>query len=108
MQNLNPPGASFRVDVCHGCSGNGNGATLGEFGGIVPGGVFWHGPILFGRLIDDGGKVATTAVFHEHVEISSISIDVASYNVVMMVFLRVVTVSRWRNCTSWPRRTFLL
>ena len=75
---------------------------------IVPDGVFWHGPVLFGRLIDDGGKVATTAVFHEHVEISSISIDVASYNVVMMVFLRVVTVSRWRNCTSWPRRTFLL
>ena len=72
---------------------------------IVPDGVFWHGPVLFGRLID--GKVATTAVFHEHVEISSISIDVASYNMVTMVFLRVVTVSRWQNYTSWSRRTFL-
>ena len=60
----------------------------------MPDGVFGYGPVLFGCLIYDSGKVATTAVFHENVENSSVSIDVASYNVVMIVFLRVVAVSR--------------
>jgi len=62
---------------------------------IVSDSVFGYGPVLFGCLIYDSGKVATAAVFHENVESSSVSIDVASYNVVMTVFLRIVAVSRW-------------
>jgi hypothetical protein len=44
------------------------------------------GLILFHRLIDDGGKVATATVFHEDVEGPRIFIDVSaavSYDAVM-------------------------
>jgi hypothetical protein len=62
--------------------GNRNGATLGEIG--VLDGAFEYGSVLFRRLIDDGGEVATATVFHENEDISSISIEVVSCNVVMM------------------------
>lgn len=42
---------------------------------------------MFRLFIDDGGNITTAAVFQDNVEISSISIDVASYNVVMMEVL---------------------
>jgi hypothetical protein len=61
---------------------------------IVPDGIFRYGAVLFRRLVDDGGKVATAAVFHENVESSSISIDVSVvvlYNVVMMKVLENVS-----------------
>jgi len=61
---------------------------------IVPDGVFGYWPVLFHRLIDDGGKVATAAVFHENIEDSRISVNVSvvvSYNVVMMKVLENVS-----------------
>jgi len=61
---------------------------------IVPDGIFGYGTVLFRRLIDDGGKVATAAVFHEDIENSSISINVSVvvlYNVVMMKVLENVS-----------------
>jgi len=48
---------------------------------------------LFRRLFDDSGKVATTTVFHENVENSSVSINITvviSYNVVVMKVLQYV------------------
>ena len=56
---------------------------------IVPDRVFGYWPVLFHRLIDDGGKVTTTALFHENLNIenSSISIEVCVvvlYDVVVM------------------------
>jgi hypothetical protein len=67
---------------------------------IVPDGVFWYGPALFRRLIDDGGKVTSDAVCHENVEDSSVFIDVSvvfSYGVVMMKVLENVSA---RCCQS--------
>jgi len=60
---------------------------------IVPS-ILGHGAVLFRRLIDDGRKVATAAVFHDHIESSGISINVSVmvlYNVVMMKVLENVS-----------------
>jgi uncharacterized alkaline shock family protein YloU len=54
---------------------------------IVPDGVFGYGSVLFRCLLDNGGEVATAAVFHKDIENSSVSVDVSvvvSYNVVVM------------------------
>ena len=60
----------------------------------MPDGVFGYGSVLFRRLLDDGGEVATPAVLHEDVENSSVSVDVSvvvSYNVVVMKVLENVS-----------------
>ena len=60
----------------------------------MPNGVFGYGSVLFRRLFDDGGEVATAAVLHEDVENSSVSVDVSivvSYNVVVMKVLENVS-----------------
>lgn len=60
----------------------------------MPDGVFGYGSVVFRSLFDDGGEVAATAVFHENVENSSVSVDVSvmvSYNVVVMQVFENVT-----------------
>ena len=44
---------------------------------VVPDGVFRYGSVLALGLLDDGGEVATTAVFHEDVEDAGVAVDIA-------------------------------
>jgi len=63
----------------------------------MPDGVFGYGSVLFRRLFDNSTKVATTAVFHDNIENSSISVDVSvviSYNVVVVKVLENVSARR--------------
>ena len=60
----------------------------------MPDGVFGYGLVQFRSLSDDGGEVATAAIFHEDIENSSGSINVSvmiSYNVVVMKVLQNVS-----------------
>jgi len=61
----------------------------------MPDGVFGNWSVQLRSLFDDGGEVATAAVFHENVENSSVSINVSvviSYNVVVMKVLENISV----------------
>jgi len=105
MQNLNSSGASVCIDraasnrrpirwsyIIIGVMAMAQ--RLENLDEIVPDGVFGYWPVLFHRLIDDGGKVATAAVFHENIEDSRISVDVSvvvSYDVIMMKVLENVS-----------------
>ena len=105
MQNLNSSGASFRVDraainrrpirwpdIIIGVMAMAQ--RLENLEEIVPDRVFGYWPVLFHRLTDDGGKVATAAVFHENIEGSRIFIDVSvvvSYDMVVMKVLEDVS-----------------
>ena len=63
----------------------------------MPDGVFRYGSVLFRRLLDNGGEVAATAVFHENIENPSVSINVyvvVSYNAVVMKVLENVPARR--------------
>ena len=74
--------------------GYGNGVTLGEFRGNSARCVLGYGLVLFRRLLDDGGEIATAAVLHEDVENASVSVKISvvvSYNVVMMKILENVS-----------------
>ena len=103
--NLNSSGASFRVD---GAAINRRpirwsdiiigvmaiAQCLENLEEIVPDGVFGYWLVLFHRLIDDGGKVATTEILHENIEGSRTFINVSvvvSYDVVMMKVLENVS-----------------
>ena len=44
---------------------------------VVPYCIFGYRAVVFERLMDYGGQVATTAVLHEDVKDTSVSIDVA-------------------------------
>ena len=46
-------------------------------GEVVPDGVFRYESALFHRMLDNGGEVATAAVFHENIENPSVSVDVS-------------------------------
>lgn len=62
---------------------------------VVPDSVFGYGPVLALCLLDDGGEVATTAVFHEDVENARVAVDVAvviAYNVFVVKVLQNVTI----------------
>ena len=60
----------------------------------MPDGIFGYGSVLFRRLLDNGGEVATAAVFHKDVKNPSVSVDVSvmvSYNVAVMKVLEDVS-----------------
>ena len=40
-------------------------------------GVFGYGSVLFRHLLDNGGEVATAAVFHENIENPSVSVNIS-------------------------------
>jgi uncharacterized alkaline shock family protein YloU len=78
---------------------------------IMPDGVFRYGSVLFRRLLDNGGEVATAAVFHEDVENSSVSVDVSvvvSYNVVVVTVLENVRDSRDAEVMCMNDKLFLV
>ncbi len=72
---------------------------------VVPDRVFRYQPFLFRSLFNDGGKVASTTVFHKYIENSSVSIDVTiviAYNVVMMkIFKNISEKEHFQRSFSW-------
>lgn len=79
---------------------------------IVPNRIFWYWPIVLLRLFNDVRKVASTAIFHENVEYSSIAVYVAiviAYNVLMVEVLEDITTDAWtfiKDFTSIARCTY--
>lgn len=74
---------------------------------VIPDGVFRNRSALALCLLDDGGEIATTAVFHKDVEDASVAVDVAvviAYNVFVVEVLQDVTIDSDgkcdRNCGS--------
>lgn len=57
--------------------------------------VLGNQPVVFLCLLDDGGKVTTSAILHEDVEDASFSVNVSvviAYNVFMIKVLKNVSV----------------
>jgi hypothetical protein len=67
---------------------------------IIPDGVFWDGSVVFLCLFDYGREVPATAVFHEDVEDTCLSVDISvmiSYNVFVVKVFQNISVYQIRG-----------